>query len=222
MGVRVLILEDDENLRVAVDAALRSAALAVDAVATLPEADAALAVNTYDCAVFDRLVSGGDALAYVRVRRAAGCTVPVLFLTALESVPDRIAGLEYGDDYLTKPFAMPELVARVRRLCLRRPDTGPPPVLRCGDLELDTGRHEVRRAGVLLTLTGKEFVVLTELVVHQGTPVRRVDLIRHGWDELVGPESNVLEVLIRQLRHKLGAPPMIGTVRGIGYRIDAA
>lgn len=218
--MRVLLLEDDEDLRVAIEAALRAAALAVDAVATLPDADAALAVNSYDCAVFDRLVPGGDALAYVRVRRSAGLAVPVLFLTALDRLPDRIEGLEYGDDYLTKPFAMAELVARVRRLCLRRPDAGPPPVLRCGDLELDTGRHEVRRAGVLLTLTGKEFAVLTELLTHQSTPVRREDLIRRIWDEFAEPDSNVLPGQIHQLRTKLGNPPMISTVRGVGYRID--
>lgn len=216
--MRVLVVEDDENLRVAIAAALRSAGFAVDAAADLPVADEALSVNSYDCAVFDRMLPSGDALYYVRSRRPS---VPVLFLTARDSVTDRIAGLEHGDDYLVKPFAVEELEARVRRLC-RRVASGLPPVLRCGDLELDTGRHEVRRAGVLLTLTGKEFDVLRHLVVRQRTPVERTELIREVWDPFVDPASNVLDVVINQLRRKLRQPPMIHTVRGFGYRIEPA
>jgi DNA-binding response OmpR family regulator len=216
--VRVLVVEDDENLRVAITASLRAAGFAVDSAGDLPSADEALTVNSYDCAVFDRMLPSGDSLQYVRARRPA---VPVLFLTARDAVADRIAGLEFGDDYLVKPFATEELEARVRRLC-RRVAGGLPPVLRCGDLELDSGRHEVRRAGVLLTLTGKEFDVLRHLVARQRTPVTRSELIRAVWDPFVDPASNVLDVVITQLRRKLRNPPMIHTVRGIGYRIDAA
>lgn len=219
MSVRVLLLEDDEDLRVAIGGALREAGLAVDGVADLPAADAALAVNAYDCAVLDRLVPRGDALDYLRERRAAGLTVPVLLLTGLGGVHERIAGLEHADDYLVKPFAMPELVARVRSLCRRMP-TGAAPVLRCGDLALDTGRHEVHRAGVLLTLTTKEFVVLTELLRNKETVLPRAALIETAWDEMADPASNVVDVVIAQLRRKLGSPPMIHTVRGVGYRID--
>jgi DNA-binding response OmpR family regulator len=100
--------------------------------------------------------------------------------------------------------------------------SGLPPVLRCGDLEVDSGRHEVRRAGVLLTLTAKEFDVLRLLVARQRTPVGRADLIREVWDPLVDPTSNVLDVVINQLRRKLRHPPMIHTVRGFGYRIEPA
>jgi DNA-binding response OmpR family regulator len=215
----VLLLEDDEDLRFAIGFALRSGGLAVDEVGDLPDADAALAVNAYDCAVFDRLLPSGDALRYLRDRRAAGFTVPVLLLTALDAVHERIAGLEHADDYLVKPFAMAELIARVHSLCRRSPtDAGP--VLHCGDLTVDTGRHEVRRAGVLLTLTGKEFTVLADLVRGQGTALSRSDLVRGTWDELVEPASNVLDVLVAQLRRKLGPPPMIHTVRGVGYRVD--
>ncbi|TDV40056.1 response regulator transcription factor [Actinophytocola oryzae] len=214
--MRVLVVEDDENLRVAIAAALRSAGFAVDAAGDLPAADEALSVSSYDCAVFDRMLPSGDALRYVRLRRPS---VPVLFLTARDSVADRIAGLDAGDDYLVKPFAVEELEARVRRLC-RRAGSGLPPVLRCGDLELDSGRHEVRRAGVLLTLTGKEFDVLRQLVARQRQPVGRTELIREVWDPLVDPASNVLDVVIAQLRRKLRNPPMIHTVRGFGYRIE--
>jgi DNA-binding response OmpR family regulator len=217
--VRVLLLEDDEDLRFAIGFALRSGGLAVDAVGDLPAADAALAVNAYDCAVFDRLLPSGDALDYLRGRRAAGFTVPVLLLTALDAVHERVAGLEHADDYLVKPFAMAELIARVHSLCRRAP-TDPGPVLRCGDLTVDTGRHEVRRAGVLLTLTSKEFAVLTELLRAEGTALPRAALVRGAWDELVEPASNVLDVVVAQLRRKLGPPPMIHTVRGTGYRVD--
>ncbi|HEY4019902.1 MAG TPA: response regulator transcription factor [Pseudonocardiaceae bacterium] len=217
--MRVLLLEDDEDLRFAIGFALRSGGLAVDEVGDLPAADAALAVNAYDCAVFDRLLPSGDALGYLRDRRSTGFTVPVLLLTALDAVHERIAGLEHADDYLVKPFAMAELIARVHSLCRRAP-SDPGPVLHCGDLTVDTGRHEVRRAGVLLTLTGKEFTVLTDLVRGQGAALSRSDLVGGAWDELVEPASNVLDVVLAQLRRKLGPPPMIHTVRGIGYRID--
>jgi DNA-binding response OmpR family regulator len=214
-----LVIEDDDDLRVAVTASLRAAGFAVDAVADLPPADEALAVNSYDCTVFDRMLPGGDALDYVRARRLA---VPVLFLTARDSVTDRIAGLEHGgDDYLVKPFAVAELVARVRSLC-RRVATGRPTVLRCGDLEIDGGRHEVRRAGVLITLTAKEFVVLEQLVAQQGRPATRAELIEAAWDRMADPASNVLDVMVTQLRRKLGKPPMIHTERGVGYRIEPA
>jgi two-component system OmpR family response regulator len=216
--VRVLVVEDDENLRVAIVGSLRAAGFAVDAVGDLPAADEALSVNSYDCAVLDRMLPSGDALRYVQARRPA---VPVLFLTARDAVADRVAGLDAGDDYLVKPFAVEELAARVRRLC-RRVSGGLPPVLSCGDLEVDSGRHEVRRAGVLLTLTGKEFDVLRHLVVRQRQPVGRTELIREVWDPLVDPASNVLDVVITQLRRKLRNPPMIQTVRGYGYRIEPA
>ncbi|MFI7676906.1 response regulator transcription factor [Actinophytocola sp. NPDC049390] len=214
--MRVLVVEDDENLRIAITGSLRAAGFAVDPVGDLPAADEALMVNSYDCAVFDRMLPSGDSLHYIRVRRPP---VPVLFLTARDTVADRIAGLEHGDDYLVKPFAVEEMEARVRRLC-RRVSSGLPPVLRCGDLEVDGGRHEVRRAGVLLTVTAKEFDVLRLLVARQRTPVGRAELIKEVWDPLVDPTSNVLDVVINQLRRKLRHPPMIHTVRGFGYRID--
>jgi two-component system, OmpR family, response regulator len=217
--VRILVVEDDENLRLAISASLRGAGFAVDAVDDLPAADQALWANAYDCAVFDRMLPSGDSLAYVRSRRAAGSTVPILFLTARDGVADRVAGLEHGDDYLVKPFAVAELVARVGSLC-RRVASGQRPVLRCGDLEIDLGRHQVRRADTLLTLTAKEFNVLELLVTNQGRPVTHKELIAYAWDEMATPKSNVLPVLIAQLRRKLHDPPMIHTVPEIGYRID--
>lgn len=218
--MRVLVAEDDENLRVALEVSLRGAGFAVDVAADLPDADEALSVNAYDGVVFDRMLPSGDSLDYLERRRRTGWAVPVLFLTARDAVTDRIAGLTWGDDYLVKPFAMAELVARVRGLC-RRGGTGPAPVLRHLDLELDTGRHEVRRGGVLLTLTGKEFAVLERLLSAAGGQVPRAELIAAAWDELVPPASNVLDVVIAQLRQKLGQPPVLHTVRGLGYVLRA-
>jgi DNA-binding response OmpR family regulator len=213
-----LVTEDDDDLLVAVETSLRSAGFAVDVAADLPEADEALEVNAYDCAVFDRMLPSGDALPYVARRRLAGWQVPVLFLTGRDSVADRIDGLANGDDYLVKPFAVVEMVARVRSLC-RRSGVAPTPVLRRGDLELDPGRHEARRAGVPLGLTAKEFAVLARLLAADGEPVRRDVLIAAAWDEVVPPKSNVLDVVIAQLRAKLGTPPPVRTVRGVGYAI---
>ncbi|MGW0432181.1 winged helix-turn-helix domain-containing protein [Micromonospora sp. NPDC003197] len=217
--MRVLVTEDDDNLRTALETALRGAGFAVDAVADLPLADESLFVNSYDCTVFDRMLPGGDALRYVHGRRREGWQLPVLFLTARDSEADRIDGLRLGgDDYLVKPFAMTELVARVRSLC-RRSMVGRPSVLRCADVELDGGRHRVARAGVLLTLTRKEFLVLERLMTVPGQVVSRHELISYAWDEMADPASNVLDVVVAQLRRKLHDPPLIRTVRGRGYSI---
>jgi DNA-binding response OmpR family regulator len=214
--VRVLVTEDDDDLRPAVDAALRGAGFAVDTAADLAAADEALAVNAYDCAVFDRILPGGDALEYVAGRRRAGWQVPVLFLTGRSAPDERLEGLAWADDYLGKPFAVPELVVRVRSLC-RRGESRPVPVLRHAGLEMDTGRYEARRGDRVLALTAKEFVVLRLLITAAGRPVPRARLIAAAWDDQVPPATNVLDVLVAQLRRKLGAPPVLHTVRGVGY-----
>jgi two-component system OmpR family response regulator len=216
--VRILVTEDDTDLRLAITTSLRGAGFAVDAAADLPAADELLWVNSYDCAVFDRLLPGGDALGYVERKRRTGWAVPVLFLTALGDPAQRLAGLSRGgDDYLEKPFLTEEMVARVRSLC-RRSLLPPPVVLRCADLELDPGRREVRRAGVLLSLTRTEFDVLERLMTDAGRPVSRRDLIAHAWPD--PPASNALDVAIRNLRRKLGEPQPIRTVPTVGYLID--
>ncbi|MEU3205937.1 response regulator transcription factor [Streptomyces cyaneofuscatus] len=215
----MLLVEDDANLRFGVAAALRAAGLAVDEAVDLPQADEALFVTAYDCAVFDRMLPSGDAADYVEELRRGGRAVPVLFLTARDTVADRVEGFARGgDDYLVKPFAVPELVARVRSLCRRAPAVSPP-VVRVGDVEIDTARRQVRRAGVLLTFTRREFAVLEVLATRADQAVGRAELIESCWDEMAEPQSNVLEVLISQLRRKLGGPPLVHTVRGVGYRL---
>jgi DNA-binding response OmpR family regulator len=217
--VKVLLLEDDPDLAAGVAGALRRAGFAVDQAGSLAAADEALWVSDYDAAVFDRMVPDGDALDLVRRHRERGWTLPVLFLTARDQVADRVSGFEAGgDDYLVKPFAMPELIVRVRSLC-RRSGSVRAAVAQAGDVTVDSVRHEVFRAGVQLRLTPKEFAVLELLATRQGAVVTRTELVEHCWDEMADPVSNVVDVVIRQLRRKLGDPPVLETVRGVGYRL---
>jgi DNA-binding response OmpR family regulator len=223
LTVRVLVVEDDKQLQVAVPAALRSANLAVDLAVDIAAADELLFVNSYDCVVFDRMfeVDGRkvDSLAYVSRRRKEGWTVPVLFLTGRDTLADRVDGFEHGgDDYLVKPFAVEELIVRVLSL-IRRGPTIRPPIIRYADVELDTARRTVHRAGVLLTLRGKEFSVLEYLMSRPEQLVTRGELIEHCWDG-DGPMSNVVDVTITRLRSRLrGGPDLIQAVRGQGYRL---
>ncbi|WP_030246897.1 response regulator transcription factor [Streptomyces sp. NRRL S-350] len=217
--MRVLVVEDDPELGPVIIRGLRDAGFAVDLAVDLAEADFKLAVNSYDCLVADRTLPDGDALTLLAAQREAGSTLPVLLLTALDAVTDRVAGFEHGaDDYLVKPFAFAELSARVRALC-RRGQPAHLPELRVSDLELDLPRRRVRRDGVLLTLTAKEFAVLEVLMLRADEVVTRTELIERCWDEQAEPLSNVVDVLIGQLRRKLGPPELIRTVRGVGYRI---
>ena len=218
--MRVLVVEDDDDLRTALRAELTGAGFEVRTAADL--AGAATAIDGVSCVVFDRMLPDGDAITFVRERRLAGYAVPVLFLTARDSVADRIAGFDHGgDDYLVKPFAMAELTARVRVLC-RRESTARLSLLRYADLVLDCARREARRDNVLLTLSGKEFAVLEYLMIRPEQVVSRAELIEHCWDTETDPMSNVVDVVIRRLRRKLREPGLVHAVRGAGYRLIAA
>jgi two-component system copper resistance phosphate regulon response regulator CusR len=216
-----MVLEDDVDLRRSIDRFLRADGFAVDLASSLDDADEKLAVNRYDALLFDRSVPGGDALDLLARWRSQGLTTPTLLVTAADSLADRVDGLRRGaDDYLVKPFAMSELVARCHALCRRSQavEAGSAPAVLClGDLEVDVARREVRRAGRLLTLTAKEIALLRVLLVHAGKVVTRTELIERCWDENAEPMSNVVDVKIRQLRRKLGEPELIHTVRGAGY-----
>lgn len=218
--MKVLLVEDDRELRGAVSRRLRASGFAVDDVDDLPDARVFIEVNHYDCLVLDRTVPSGDSLDLLAELRSEDRRVPALFLTARDAVEDRVAGFEAGgDDYLVKPFAMDELVARVRTLC-RRAERAAPTVLFLGDLELDQARAEVRRNSVLMPLTSKEFCVLSLLAASPGMVVSRTELIEHCWDEMTDPLSNTVDVHIASLRRKLGRPQLIHTVRGTGYILE--
>ena len=220
-AVRVLVVEDDENMRIAVAAELRAAGFDVTAAPDLASAAAAFSAGCYVCAVFDRMLPDGDAIDYVHRYRMAGGAVPVLFLTARDSRTDVLAGFASGaDDYLVKPFRVAELTARVHNLC-RRAGSGRSTVLRFADIEMDSARRQTRRDGVLLTLSAKEFAVLEFLMLRPEQAVSRADLIEHCWDEESDPMANVVDVVVKRLREKLHRPNVIHTVRGTGYRLGA-
>ncbi|MCP4305445.1 MAG: response regulator transcription factor [bacterium] len=220
--MRVLVVEDDVELSGALERRLRGSGFAVDTAGDLPEAEFSIEINRYDCLVLDRAVPSGDTIDLVRSMRSSGLTTPALFLTAKDAVAQRVDGFEAGgDDYLVKPFAMEELIVRVRRLCRRSADATPT-ILSIGDLEVDQARAEVRRGGILLTLTSKELAVLVELASRPEVVVSRTHLIETCWDELTDPMSNTVDVHIASLRRKLGDPGVIHTVRGQGYKLAIA
>jgi DNA-binding response OmpR family regulator len=215
-GMRVLVVEDHATLAERIGEGLRDAGLAVDVV---PDGGAALEAagqTPYDVVVLDRdlPVVHGDQVC----RDLAGGTARILMLTAAGGVDDRVDGLELGaDDYLGKPFAFTELVARVRALGRRAPSA--PPVVRSGDLTVDRARHRASRDGRPLSLTRKEFGVLEMLVAADGAVVSAEELLEHVWDANADPFSNIVSVTLTRLRRKLGAPALIETVVGRGYRL---
>ncbi|MEV8508404.1 response regulator transcription factor [Actinoplanes sp. NPDC051475] len=217
--MRVLIAEDEVVMADAIAEGLRLQSLAVD---TVHDGDAALqrlAVNDYDVLVLDRdlpVVHGDDVC---RAVVAAGGTVRVLMLTAAGELADRVDGLALGaDDYLPKPFAFAELVARVRALG-RRARPAAPPVLERAGIRLDTSRREVFRDGHHVAVSRKEFAVLEELLRADGAVVSTEELLERAWDEHTDPFTNVIRTTVMTLRRKLGPPAVIATVTGVGYQI---
>jgi DNA-binding response OmpR family regulator len=221
LAVRVLVIEDDGELAEAIGVGLRQERMAVDvAVDGAAGLERAL-VTDYDVIVLDRDLPGrhGDDVCAELVR--AGCRSRVLMLTAAATVEDRVDGLGLGaDDYLPKPFAFAELVARLRAL-LRRAQPPLAPVLSCGDLWLDPARRTASRDGRVLDLGPKEFGVLELLLAAQGRVVSAEELLERVWDEMADPFTTAVKVTISRLRRKLGDPPVIETLAQAGYRIPA-
>jgi len=216
--MRILVIEDDRSLRDAVSEGLRDAGFAIDAVGSAEAGLERLGADPYDLMVLDLGLPGCDGLELLRRIRPREL-LPVLVLTARGSVEDRVTGLDAGaDDYLPKPFAFVELLARVRAL-LRRGDSVVPMVLRLGDLELDPIRFAVQRGGQPVTLTVKEFAILEYLMRHSGELVSRSTLLESCWDASYDGFSNLIDVHLSRLRRKLdrpGAPTLLHTVRGAG------
>ena len=217
--MRVLVIEDDRELAEAIGIGLRQERLAADVILDGQTGLEQALVTGYDVIVLDRDLPGlhGDDVCAGLI--AAGSRSRVLMLTAAATIEDRVDGLGLGaDDYLPKPFAFAELVARIRAL-LRRAQPGLPPVLLNGDVTLDPSRRQASRAGRALDLGPKEFGVLELLLSAQGRVVSAEEILERVWDEMADPFTTAVKVTISRLRRKLGDPPVISTVAHAGYRI---
>lgn len=220
--MKLLVVEDEKATVAFLRRGLGEEGFAVDVAGDAESADVAVRVHDYDAIILDVMLPGGDGFALCRRWRATGVQTPILFLTARDDVADRVRGLEGGgDDYLVKPFAFAELLARLRAL-LRRGRPAAAAELRVGDLVIDTARRQVLRQGATIALTMREYQLLEYLARHAGQVVTRTSLWEHVWDSPEVPDSNVVDVYIRYLRNKLGRhPDLIRTVRGGGYVLEA-
>jgi two-component system OmpR family response regulator len=223
--MKLLVIEDDQDTADYIARGLREQGHVVDVTAHGCDGLFQAAARAYDLLIVDRMLPGLDGLALVKTLRGAGLTTPVLFLTALSGVDERVEGLEAGgDDYLVKPFAFTELAARVQALGRRPPLQEEPTTLRVADLELDMVKHRVLRQGRRIDLQPREFQLLAYLMRHAGAVVTRTMLLEHVWEFHFDPKTSVVETHISRLRLKInqeGAPDVIHTVRGVGYCLRA-
>jgi two-component system, OmpR family, copper resistance phosphate regulon response regulator CusR len=222
--VRILIIEDEKKTAGFLAKGLREAGFAVSTAKDGEAGIKAAGGRRYDLLIVDVMLPKKDGWAVVAELRAAGNRTPVIFLTARDSVRDRVKGLELGaDDYVVKPFAFPELLARVRSI-LRRTPSEDPEQLRIDDLEIDTRRNRAVRSGVALNLTPKEFLLLAHLARSAGEVVSRRQIAEHVWGIDFNTETNVVDVVVRRLRAKVDDPfkkKLVHTIRGIGYVLKA-
>src|SRR5947209_9725148 len=219
--MRVLIVEDEPYLAEAIRDGLRLAAIAADIADDGDTALELLSINDYDITVLDRDIPGpsGDEVASRII--ASGSGMPILMLTAADRLDDKASGFELGaDDYLTKPFALQELVLRLRALDRRRAHNRPP-VREIAGLRLDPFRREVYRDGRYVALTRKQFAVLEVLIAAEGGVVSAEELLQRAWDQNADPFTNAVRITVSGLRKRLGEPGIIATVPGVGYRIEA-
>jgi two-component system, OmpR family, response regulator len=220
--MRVLVVEDEPAMASVLNRGLTEEGFAVDVATDGVDGLWYASEYDYDAIVLDVGLPGRDGFGLLADLRTAGSWVPVLFLTARDAVQDRVRGLDLGaDDYLTKPFAFPELLARLRVL-LRRGARPRPAVLQVGELHLDPSRRTATRADIPLALTAKEFAVLECFMRRAGEVLTRAQLIEHVWDADFANDSNIVDVYVASLRSKLDRPfgtRMLETVRGVGYRL---
>jgi len=224
--MRVLLVEDDATIADFIARGLGEAGFVVDA-ARDGDAGMELALaRAYDAAVVDLMLPGRDGLRVIEDLRRRGWKVPVLILSARRSVEDRVKGLETGgDDYLTKPFAFSELLARVQALVRRATGTVEPTRLHCADLSLDLLTREVRRSGRVVELRPREFALLEYLMRNPGRVVSKTSILSHVFDYRFDPRTNVVDVLVHRLRERIDKefePKLIHTVRGAGYVLKTA
>lgn len=224
--MKILVVEDETKLARAIEESLTRAQYDVRVAATGEEGFFLLSAEPFDLVVLDLMLPGRGGLEILSAVRARDAALPVIIITARDSVEDRVRGLDSGaDDYLVKPFALPELLARVRAM-LRRGGAEAVLRLRCADLEMDLVTRAVSRAGQAVELTAKEFDILEFLLRHRGTTVTRAMIVRDIWHEVarVMPLDNVIDVHIARLRKKIDANfsvPLLHTVRGIGFVLRA-
>ena len=222
--MRILLVEDEARMAGIIAKGLREQSYAVDIARDGEQALYNAAVNTYDLVILDVLLPGQDGYSVCRALRASGLPLPILMLTALDTVDDRVAGLDCGaDDYLAKPFDFKELLARLRAL-LRRPAQVRPETIRIDNLTVDTGSHTAARAGRWVSLTAKEYALLEFLARNENRVVGREQIAEHVWDESFDPLSNVIDVYVKRLRAKLDSGHgrrLIHTRRGEGYILTA-
>ncbi|MDE2196751.1 MAG: response regulator transcription factor [Gammaproteobacteria bacterium] len=219
--MRLLLIEDDTETANYLIKGLRESGHVTTHAASGPDGLRAATDSQYDALIVDRMLPGLDGLSVVRELRSAGNDTPVLFLTALSEVDDRVMGLHSGgDDYLAKPFAFAELLARVEAIVRRRSKQPADAVLRVSDLELDRLKRSVKRDGKPIPLQAREFRLLEYLMLHTGQVVTRTMLLEHVWGYHFDPQTNVIDVHMSRLRSKIDKPsaqPLIRTVRGTGY-----
>jgi two-component system copper resistance phosphate regulon response regulator CusR len=219
--VRVLVVEDDCDLAGILAQGFGEHHIETVVAGTVAHARERAALGTYDVIVLDVLLPDGNGFDLCAAIRARRITTPILMLTARDAVDDRVRGLEAGaDDYLTKPFAFRELLARIRALGRRGPAIAPAR-LRVANLDIDLTSRRVARSGQSITLTAREFALLEFFARHEGAVVDRAAIAAHVWDDNHDPFTNVLEVLVRRLRRKIDdefEPKLIHTIRGAGYR----
>ncbi len=222
--MRILLVEDDRQLRVSIARGLREASYAVDQAGTGPQALTFASANHYDAVVLDVLLPGRSGVEVCSALRESGNAVPILILTALDGVDQRIRGLDAGaDDYLTKPFDFGELLARLRALTRRRGPVASATV-EVGDLVIDTLRRSVRRNRREITLTGKEFAFLLHLARNAGRVIDRAELMEHVWDDAQNTYSNIIDVYASRLRRKIDDGEKVAlfkTIRGSGFMLDS-
>lgn len=220
--MRLLVVEDEAAIADFLHRGLSEAGYAVDLAVDGDEVMDWIAVATYDCIVLDWMLPGRDGIAICRELHERGIRTPILMLTARDTIDDRVVGLDAGaDDYLIKPFAFPELLARVRAL-LRREPLNQNPILQIADLSLDPAKRTVERAGQPIALTSKEFSLLAFMLRRANTVLTREMIGEHVWNYDFDHLTNVIDVHIRALRRKIDDPfpvKLIHTVRGVGYRI---
>lgn len=223
--MRVLLIEDDAKTGAYVRKGLNESGHVVDEVADGNDGLFQATSTPYDVAIVDRMLPGLDGLAVVKAMRAAGVATPVLFLSALGQVDERVKGLRAGgDDYLTKPFVFSELLARVEALGRRRGEVLAATRLQVGDLEIDLLQRTAKRSEKAIDLLAREYRILEYLMRHAGQVVTRTMLLEGVWDYHYDPQTNVIDVHISRLRHKIDKgfdKPMLHTVRGAGYCLRA-